>query len=132
MEHFGLVRTLHIVAALTSGTLFLLRGIAMWRGSSIGMSAPVRWLSVSIDTVLFAAAIALATWLGLVPLVDRWQTTKLLLVLLYIVLGSLALKRAPSRGARRLCLIAALLVYFAIYSVARNHGADLWSAALHG
>lgn len=123
------MRSVHVAAALTSGALFALRGLAMWRGSGVGMSAPVRWASYAIDTVLLTAAVALAYWLHLVPFVDRWLTTKLALVILYVVLGSMALKRAPSPGARRLCLVLALLAFLAVYLVARDHGAAHWGLA---
>ena len=129
IEYFPAVRGVHVVAALTSGALFLLRGAAMWRGSGWGMAAPVRRLSYAIDTVLLAAALALAGGLRLVPFADRWLTTKLALVVLYVVLGSLALKRAPTPSARRACLLAALLAYAAILVVARDHGAARWALA---
>jgi uncharacterized membrane protein SirB2 len=129
IEYFPSVRSVHVAAALTSGALFALRGLAMWRGSGVGMSAPVRWASYAIDTILLAAAVALAYWLQLVPLFDRWLTTKLALVVLYVVLGSLALKRAPTRATRRLSLVLALLVFLAVYLVARDHGAARWALA---
>lgn len=129
IEYFPSVRAVHVAAALASGALFALRGLAMWRGSSLGMSAPVRWASYAIDTILLAAAVTLAHGLHLVPFVDRWLTTKLALVVLYIVLGSLALKRAPTRAARRLSLVLALLVFLAVYVVARDHGAVRWDLA---
>jgi uncharacterized membrane protein SirB2 len=110
-EHFLSIRSVHVAAALASGGLFLLRGIAMWRGSSLGMAAPVRLTSYAM------------------PLVDRWLTTKLGLVVLYVVLGSLALKRAPTPRARRACLLAALLVFATIVVVASDHGAVHWGLA---
>jgi uncharacterized membrane protein SirB2 len=79
-EHFLSIRSVHVAAALASGGLFLLRGIAMWRGSSLGMAAPVRLTSYAIDTVLLGAAVLLASMLHRVPFVDRWPTTKLGLV----------------------------------------------------
>ena len=128
IEYFNQIRDLHIIAALSSGTLFLLRGVAMWTGSGLGMTAPVRYLSVAIDTVLLGAAAVLATLLHRVPLVDRWITVKIGLVLVYIVLGSLALKRAPTPVSRRICLIAALLTFGAIYFGARSRGAVFWAS----
>ena len=127
LEHFEQIRTLHVAAALGSGSLFLLRGLAMLAGSGLGMAAPVRYLSYAIDSVLLGAAIALATMLRLVPLVDPWITAKVGLVVLYVVLGSMALKRAPTPGARRACLVAALLVFATIFAVARSHGAGAWA-----
>lgn len=129
IEHFNEIRALHIGAALASGGLFLLRGLAMWVGSTRGMSAPVRYLSYALDTVLLGAAVTLATLLHRIPPADRWLTTKIALVVLYVVLGSLALRRAPTPRARRVCLVAALLTFGAIYLVARSRGAAAWVAA---
>lgn len=123
------MRSLHVVAGLTSGALFTLRGLGMWRGSPLGMSAPVRWASYAIDTALLAAAATLAYWLRLEPFVDRWLTTKIALVIVYVVLGSLALKRAPTITLRRLSFGLALLAFLAVYLVARDHGTARWALA---
>ena len=55
------------------------------------------------------------------PVRDPWLGTKLLLLLLYIVLGSLALKRAPRPGQRAVFFVAALAVYGFMASVAVAH-----------
>ncbi len=47
--------------------------------------------------------------------------TKLLLLVLYIVLGSLALKRAKAPAARRASYAGALMVYMFMGSVALSH-----------
>lgn len=119
-EFYPAVRLIHMTAALASGTLFALRGIGMWFGSSVGMSPPVRSVSYAIDTVLLTAAVLLAVMLRRVPFVDPWITTKIGLVVLYIVLGSLALKRAPTQMWRRVCFVAAVGVFLSIYWLARH------------
>jgi uncharacterized membrane protein SirB2 len=56
-----------------------------------------------------------------------------LLLVVYVVLGSFALKRARSRRTRLYCYLAALAVYLFIASVARTHhplGAVLWVRGL--
>jgi uncharacterized membrane protein SirB2 len=127
IEYYEQIRILHVAAALASGGLFALRGVAMWVGSPRGMAAAVRYLSYAIDTLLLGAAVSLATLLQRVPLVDRWITTKIVLVLAYIALGSLALRRAPTLRARRASLIAALLTFAAILWVALHRGATFWA-----
>jgi uncharacterized membrane protein SirB2 len=92
----------------------------MWRASSIGMSAPIRYSSYAIDTVLLAAAVWLAILLHRTPFVDLWITVKVGLVVTYVVLGSLALKRAPTPRAKRTCFVLALLVFATIYWFARH------------
>ena len=51
----------------------------------------------------------------------RWLTVKVLLLVVYIVLGSLALKRARNAQARWVSYVAALAVFAFIISVARAH-----------
>jgi uncharacterized membrane protein SirB2 len=119
-EYYPAIRLLHMTAASVSGALFVLRGVGMWLGSSVGMRAPIRYLSYAIDTVLLSAAVLLAAMLHRVPLVDPWITTKIGLVLLYIVLGSFALKRAPTALWRRVCFVAAVGVFLCIVWVARH------------
>jgi uncharacterized membrane protein SirB2 len=86
-------------------------------------------LSYGIDTSLLGAAVLLLVILQLNPLFTPWLLTKLVLLLVYIVLGSMALKRARSRQLRLYYLLAALLCYGFMLSVALTHssrGALLW------
>ena len=85
------------------------------------MAWPVRYLSYTIDTVLLTGALMLATVLRQYPFVHAWLTVKVLLLVVYVVLGSLALRYAPTRRTPIACGVSALLVYLAIISVARAH-----------
>ncbi|HEX2492743.1 MAG TPA: SirB2 family protein [Steroidobacter sp.] len=116
------LRFVHIAAVIASGALFFLRGAALnFASGSWPMAAPVRYLSYILDTILLSAAIALTTILHQYPFVQGWLTVKVLLLLVYIVLGSYGLKRARTRHARVLFWLSALLVYAFIISVARAH-----------
>jgi uncharacterized membrane protein SirB2 len=74
-------------------------------------------LSYSIDIVLLTAAMMLRMY----PFVHSWLTVKVVLLVVYIVLGSFALKRGRTRAVRASCFVAALLVYASIVAVARAH-----------
>jgi uncharacterized membrane protein SirB2 len=121
IEFYPQIRLIHIVAVLASGGLFLIRGVAANLGARWAMAAPLRYLSYTIDTVLLTAALMLATILHMYPFVHGWLTVKVVLLVVYIVLGSLALKRAKTPAMRWGSYIAALLVYAFIISVARAH-----------
>lgn len=128
IELYPEIRWVHIAAVLTSGALFALRGVAMLAGARWHMSAPLRYLSYTIDTVLLTAALMLATILHQYPFVNGWLTVKVLLLVVYVVLGSYALKRGSTRVVRAVTYIAALLVYALIISVARAHDPrGLWA-----
>lgn len=121
IEFYPQIKLIHIVAVLTSGFLFLFRGAALHAGHTWAMAPALRYLSYSVDTVLLTAALILATLLHQYPFVHGWLTTKVLLLVVYIVLGTFALKRGATRRIRMLCWLAALLVYGFIISVARAH-----------
>jgi uncharacterized membrane protein SirB2 len=121
IEFYLQIKWVHVAAVLASGGLFALRGIAMLSGARWYMAAPLRYLSYTIDTVLLTAAFMLATVLQQYPFVQGWLTTKVLLLIVYVVLGSYALKRGATRAIRAVTFIAAVLVYAFIISVARAH-----------
>jgi uncharacterized membrane protein SirB2 len=121
LELYPQIKAVHIAAVMASGVLFLLRGAAVQMGASWAMAAPLRYLSFTIDTVLLTAALMLATIIHQFPFVQGWLTAKVLLLVVYIVLGSFALKRGRTRAVRTSCWIAALLVYLFIVSIARAH-----------
>ena len=121
LEFYPQIRAVHIAAVMASGLLFLLRGAAVQLGATWAMAAPLRYLSYSIDTVLLTAALMLATILHQYPFVQGWLTAKVLLLVVYVVLGSFALKRGRTRAVRTSCWIAALLVFLFIVGIARAH-----------
>lgn len=115
------IKLVHIVAVLASGGLFFVRGLAGNLGARWTMAAPLRYLSYAIDTVLLAAALTLAVLLNQYPFVHGWLTMKVVLLVVYIVLGTYALKRGHTARIRWMTWVAAVLVYAFIISVARTH-----------
>ncbi len=117
----------HVFLVTLSGSLFLLRGLGAVAGARWPGHAGLRVASVAIDTLLFAAGATLWFLLQLNPLRDHWLGAKLILLMAYVVLGSFALKRARSAGARVLFLTAALAVFATMIGIAiAHHPAGLW------
>lgn len=115
------IKTVHIVSVLASGGLFAVRGLLLLNGKAWAMSAPMRYLSYSIDTVLLTAALMLATILPSAVFANGWLAVKLVLLVVYVILGSFALKRGRNQRSRWICFIAAVSVYAFMLSVARTH-----------
>ena len=115
------IKSVHIAAVLASGGLFALRGALVLAGVRWAMAAPLRYLSYGIDTVLLTAALMLLTALKLNPFATPWLSVKLALLVCYVVLGTLALKRARTPRARAVCYAAALGCFAFMYFVARAH-----------
>lgn len=115
------VRLAHIGLVLISGILFAARGAGVLVGAPWSMAPAVRRLSYAIDTTLLGAALWLLYILDLNPFAVPWLSTKIALLLAYIVLGTLALKRARTMRVRLLCFVAALLCFGFMLTVARAH-----------
>lgn len=115
------VRLLHVSCVIASGCLFLLRGLPLLAGSAPFDPLRLRRLSYAVDSLLLAAAITLMIGLHAWPTTQAWIAVKLLLVLAYIVLGSLALKRGRTPAIRRACFIVAVAIYLSIVAIARGH-----------
>ncbi len=129
LEYYPLIRGLHITLVLASGMLFALRGLLVLAGQGVLANQPwVRRSSYGIDTLLLGAALAL---LGMLPLSlagTPWLQVKLSLLVAYVVLGSLALRRAPSQGLRLACYVSALAVFLSMVGIARAHHPLGWFA----
>lgn len=121
IEFYPQIKAVHVGAVVASGGLFAVRGLLMLAGSRWTHHALLRYASYAIDTVLLTAALMLTSLIHQYPGTHGWLTTKVVCLVIYIVLGSFALKRANTRWARGICFVAALLVYLFIISVARVH-----------
>jgi uncharacterized membrane protein SirB2 len=99
---YPLLRLAHIGLVAASVALFAARGVGVLRGASWPQRPWARQGSAAIDTALLAAGLALWVGLGLHPVHQPWLGAKLALLLVYIVLGSLALKRAKGPVCRGL------------------------------
>jgi len=115
------LRHAHIGLVTASGLLFAVRGAAVLAGQGWAMRSAWRRLSYGIDTLLLTAGVSLWVLLSLNPVHSPWLGTKLLLLLAYIVLGSLALKRGRTPAIRRWAFAAALVTYGFMVTVARSH-----------
>ncbi len=121
IEFYPEIRLTHIVAVAASGALFFVRGLGLFAGHRWPRLWPVRMTVYTIDTVLLTAALMLTTVVQQYPFAHGWLTAKVVLLVIYIVLGYVAHWRAPVRPIRLACWIAALGVYGFIVSVALAH-----------
>ncbi|TAN03718.1 MAG: regulator SirB [Rhodanobacteraceae bacterium] len=111
---------IHVGCVIASGSLFFTRGCMVLAGWRAANHTALRWISVLIDMLLLAAAIALTTIIHQYPFVQAWLTVKVVLLVAYIVLGTFALKRGRTRAVRATCFVAAVVVFLFIVTVART------------
>ena len=121
VEFYPQIKFIHISSVILSGSLFTLRGLMMLVGSRRTNHIVLRYLSYIIDMTLLTAALMLVVILHQYPFVHAWLTAKVLLLAIYIVLGSLALKRGRTQRSRAFAFAAALMMYGLIISIAMAH-----------
>ena len=119
---YAALKAIHVGAVAMSYALFLLRGVWMIRGSA---RLHARWVKIVphvVDTVLLASAIALAVAIRQYPFVAGWLTAKVVALVLYIALGTVALKRGRSKRTRIAAWAAAqaVFLYIVMAAVTRN------------
>ena len=113
-----ILKAIHVGSAMLSITGFVLRGMWMLQGSPLLKARVTRILPHVVDTVLLLSAVALALRIEQYPFVHAWLSAKVLALLAYIVLGSIALKYGRSRRTRALSYGLALAVFLYIVGVA--------------
>ncbi|MFM7026832.1 MAG: SirB2 family protein [Limnohabitans sp.] len=118
---------LHRACVGASIALFMARGLGMAARQHWPMRGRWRHLSVAIDSLLLSAGAGLWALLGYHPLQQTWLGAKLVLLLVYIVLGSFALKRGRTRRQRLGFFIAALATVLTMAGMAlARHPAGWW------
>lgn len=121
MAAYMALKHLHLLTVAISITLFVLRFFWKWRASPM---INKRWVKITPhinDTVLFATGIALVVMFKLYPLLgmDSWLTEKLFGVIIYILLGYVALgKKTQSCNIRTLAFVLALGCLYLIVKLA--------------
>lgn len=121
MSLYLVVRGIHIASVLTSFALFLFRAGLMFGNVGWRQHLVLRVLPHVVDTILLTSALFLATLIHQYPFVHAWLTVKVLVLVAYIVAGSMALKRAKTRNARITWFVFAVMCFLFIVSVARAH-----------
>ena len=121
LEFYPLIKAVHVATAIASGSLFALRGTVMQFGYAWPMAASVRYSSYAIDSVLLLAALLLVAILPGAAFANGWLAVKIGLLIVYVLLGTVALKRGRTQRIRRLSFVAALLAFACLYAVARTH-----------
>ena len=115
------LRHAHIALAILSVAIFTVRGLMMLAGSARANSPWLRFPSYTVDTLLLTAALMLASVIHQYPFQADWLTMKVALLVVYVGLGTVALKRARTPRMRALAFVAALATVGFLFTVARAH-----------
>jgi len=108
---YPLLKQIHLLTVALTLALFLLRGWWMLRDSPRLHQRWVRIVPHVNDTVLLASALGLMVIVHQYPFVHDWLTAKVVALVVYIVLGSIALKRGRTKRTRTIAFIGALAAF---------------------
>ncbi|HWS75519.1 MAG TPA: SirB2 family protein [Quisquiliibacterium sp.] len=115
MSAYQILKHVHVTSAALSIAGFVLRYLLMLGRSPMLGSRAARVLPHVVDTVLLASALAMAWMIGALPV---WLIVKIVALLAYIVVGSIALKRGRTMTLRAVAGLVAIAVFAFIVSVA--------------
>ena len=128
LEHYFLIKHLHMTTAGLSLAFFMLR--AWWSVSE----APIlqrRWVKVLPhlnDTLLLTLGIVLMAMLSMWPHQHPWLAAKIVALLGYIGLGTVAIKRGATPAIRGAAALAAVTVFLYMLGAAVHNSPLSWLA----
>lgn len=125
-----LIRNLHSLAALLTISGFMLRGYWMITGSDRLTHRMTRTVPHVVDTIFLLSGIAMLLMLSLNPFTQNWLLAKFAGLIVYILLGTIAIRRGSTMQIRKIAFIAALAVFAYIVGVALTKSAESWLAYL--
>ena len=114
---YSAVKSVHVSAAALSIAAFVTRGAWTLHSSQ---PLPQKWMRIAphvVDTVLLVSALWLA-WQQAAGSAHGWLAAKIAALVVYIALGTIALKRGRTRGIRIAAFVAAVTTFAYIVTVA--------------
>lgn len=124
MNYF-LIKHIHMTAAGLSILLFIIRAYWSVTESDALQKRWVKTLPHVIDTVLLTAGIILAAMIG--P-EQPWILAKIVLLLVYIGVGTVAIKRGKTPRQRAIAALVAIAIFAYIVGIAVRHNPLSWFA----
>ncbi len=113
-----IIKNIHVTCVILTFLFFSLRGIWMLLDSPTLQHPWVKIIPHFIDTTLLLSGIGLIMILHQYPGTQAWLTAKLVALLVYIIIGSIALKRGKTKTIRMTAFFLALATFFYLVSVA--------------
>ncbi len=113
-----LIKIIHVSFVLLSISGFLARGVLMIRDSALLQQRWVKTVPHAVDTILLLSAVILASQWGFASLEMPWLQAKIGALLVYILLGVVAIRPGQSKPLRIGAWLGALLTFAYMVSVA--------------
>lgn len=120
------LKYVHTVTAVMTISGFMLRGYWMLIESTYLQHRAARVVPHIVDTVFLLAGVGMIWQLHLNPLMQPWLLAKFAGLVVYILLGTVAIKRGPTKQARTLALVGAIIVFAYVAGVALSKSPLSW------
>lgn len=120
------LKSLHAIAGAVTISGFVLRGYWMMTRSDKLQWKTTRIAPHVIDTLFLLSGVALVMLLQLQPFSQPWLLAKFAGLIIYIVLGTVAIKRGSTMQIRVLAFVAALATFAYIVGVAVAKSPASW------
>ena len=125
IEYYLPIKHLHMTAVGLSILLFVVRAYWSVSGSALLQRRWVRILPHVVDTVLLTCGVILAAIIG--PN-QPWILTKIVLLIAYIGVGTIAIKRGRTTRGKLTAAVIAVAIFAYIVGVAISKSPASWFA----
>ena len=122
------VKLIHISTVVLTILGFVLRSYWMFTNSPQLQQRLVKIVPHIVDTVLLISGIALIVILNLPVLSQNWLLMKFMALVVYVVLGAIALGRGKTMRSRTTAFVLALATFAYIAGVALSKSTASWIA----
>ena len=120
------LKTIHVLAAATAISGFVLRGYWMLTGSEKLKHRATQVLPHIVDTIFLLSGVAMVWLLHLDPFSQAWLTAKFSGLIAYVLLGTIAIKRGKTMQIRLIALVGAVSAFAYIAGVAVTKSPLSW------
>jgi uncharacterized membrane protein SirB2 len=120
----------HLAFAIVSISGFVLRGLWMMSGSALLDRKVFRVAPHVVDTLFLVTGIALVLQLALPVMQSPWLLAKFAGLVVYIVLGAIALRRGTTMPIRQVAFVGALAAFAYIVGAAVSKSPASWITLL--
>lgn len=118
MTFYEIVKYIHVTAIILSISGFITRVILKLNDSPYQEKYWFKKLPHKVDTILLASALTMVYIMGVNPLTTAWISEKIIGLLIYILLGMVALRWGKTKTVKKVAASAAVIVFAYIVYVA--------------
>lgn len=129
---YVMIKSLHMITGVVTISGFILRGYWMMAQSDKLQLQVIRIVPHIIDTLFLLSGVALVWMLHLNVFSESWLLAKFAGLIVYIVLGTFAIKRGATLQIRIIAFVGALAVFAYIVGVALAKSPASWLKLMVG